>query len=73
LNIIIIFPFGNLFITIILPVSRYSLIKKIKKYLLRYLYADISPSDVNMIFIYALVKTDRVKELNAEFDFNIFI
>ncbi len=30
-NIIIIFPLGNLFVAIILSISRYSLIEKIKK------------------------------------------
>jgi hypothetical protein len=72
-NIIIIFPLGNFFVTIILPVSKYSLIKKIKKYPLRYFCADISLSDVNVVSIYIFVKIDRMKKLDAEFDFNIFI
>jgi hypothetical protein len=54
-------------------VFRYSLIKEIKEYPLYYYYADISLPDVNIIFIYIFVKTDRMKELDAEFDFNIFI
>jgi hypothetical protein len=47
--------------------------KEIKKYPLRYFYADISLSGANIIFIYALVGIDRIKKLDAEFDFGIFI
>jgi hypothetical protein len=47
--------------------------KEIKEYPLCYFYAGISLPDVNVISIYILVETDRMKELNAEFDFNISI
>jgi hypothetical protein len=72
-NIIIIFSFGNFFVTIILSVSKYLLIKKIKEYSLRCRYADISLSGVSVISIYILVGIGRVKKLNMKFDFNIFI
>jgi hypothetical protein len=72
-NIIIIFPLDNFFATIILPVSKYSLIKEIKEYPLRYRCADISLLNINVISIYTFMKIDRIKKLNAEFDFNIFI
>jgi hypothetical protein len=72
-NIIIIFPFGNFFVTIILSISKYSLMKKIKEYPLYCRCADISLPNINVISIYALVRIDRMKKLDTEFDFNIFI
>jgi hypothetical protein len=47
--------------------------EEIGKYPLRYFYVDISPPGANVISIYILVGINRIKELDAEFDFSIFI
>ncbi len=72
-NVIIISPFDNFLVAIVLPISRCLLIEEVKEQPLRWYCADVLLSGTKVIFITVLVGIDRVEELDVEFDFRISV